>query len=366
MSYDAYKRNLSGFIAALPKTGVRFMYFQRRNLGVPIVNTALSAWDIGRVQCFIIPSDQPNYCYVYRKSIVKYMISLHPADPSVAESAASGSLAVPRALFVGYHSAQPELANHGDHVTFGFIRKQPDRIILKTHKTRYSEIAGFKFDRSTQGECNFRSPASDSAEAESRDRFVSILCDTENKRRSLKSSYKSDPLVPDIVYTLYRIVSGLPPVAPVVLALPDAQVHTGARGGAYRIGRNGRKKYQQRAGTAPDYKGIGFISPAFTRFLSETIFQPVASQRPDLVSVQVFFDELSELGRDTNRTILILYDFEEDERNVFYIQTETALAAVYAAEHPAEATAYETACLQQFLAAVAHPETGLAASVAPL
>ena len=353
------------------------MYFQGRNLKVPIVNTALSAWDIGRVQCFIMPADQPNYCYVYRKSIVKNMISLHPAEPSSAESAASAVSAesaasiVPRALFVGYHSAQPDLANHGDHVTFGFIRKKPDRIILKTHKTRYSEIADFKFDRSTQGECNFGAPATDSAEAESRDVFVRVLCDAENKRRSLKTSYKADALVPDIVYTLYRIVAGLPLPAQVTshatAASPaqTASVYTGARGGTYRIGRNGRKKYQQR-GAAPDYKGLTFISSEFIRFLSGTIFQPVASLRPDIVSVQVFFDELNELGRDTNRTILILYDFEEGERNVFYIQMETAFAAAYAAEHPAAATSYEKTCLQQFLAAVAHPATGLAASVAPL
>ncbi len=332
MSHAAYARNLSDFIAALPKSGVRFMYFQRRDLSAPIVNTALSSWEIGGAPCFVLPADEPEYCHVYRRSAVKRMFSLNRAAPAAFSSAGSSG-------------SSGSSADHGDHVTFGFILSLSRKIIIKTRKDSYDEIASLKFDRRSRGECRFRAPPSDSAEAESRERFGSILCDGPYGPLSLSDTYKRDALVPDIVYALYRVVAGSLPASP---------------------GRNGRKKYRQRAGAAPDYKGLGFISPAFTRFLSETIFQPVASQRPDLVSVQVFFDELSELGRDTNRTILILYDFEEDERNVFYIQTETALAAVYAAEHPAEATAYERACLQQFLAAVAHPATGLAASVAPL
>jgi len=335
-AYAACTRNLSDFIAALPKTGVRFMYFQRRNLFSPVVSTALSSWEIGGALCFVVPAAEPEHCSVYRRSAVERMFSLNRAAP--AESAAFSS--------AGSSGSSGSSADHGDHVTFGFILSLSRKIIIKTRKDSYDEIASLKFDRRSRGECRFRAPPSDSAEAESRERFGSILCDGPYGQLSLSDTYKRDALVPDIVYALYRVVAGsLPPPAS-----PQ---------------RNGRKKYQQR-GAAPDYKGIGFTSPAFTRFLSETIFQPVASQRPDLVSVQVFFDELSELGKDTNRTILILYDFEEDERNVFYIQTETAIAAVYAAEHPAEATAYETACLQQFLAAVAHPTTGLAASVAPL
>ena len=327
---EAYKRNLAEFTASLPATGVRFMCFQWPNFAEPAANAVLGSWDIGGVPCLVAPGDQEGYCSVYRETTLTRMIFSAPA--------------VAQLPFAGYRDAMHALATHGDRVTFGFIRALGDRIVIKTSKSHYSEIADFKFDRVNQGECNFRAPASDSAEAESRERFAGAVRDKFSEL-SLGETYRRDALVPDMVYALYRVVAG-----------------------TYRIGRNGRKKYQQQRqrGAAPDYKGSGFISPEFIRFLSGTIFQPIASLRPDIVSVQVFFDELNELGRDTNRTILILYDFEEGERNVFYIHTLTAFAAAYAAEHPAAATAYEKTCLQQFLAAVAHPATGLAASVAPL
>lgn len=313
MSCDARARNLSDFIAALPRTGVRFMHFRATDLTAPTVSAAFAAWDIGDAPCFVVPSDPPEHCHVYRESALARMLS-----PPVRR----------------YDSAAHALASHGEHMAFGFVRDRADRIFLKIHKASYEEIADHRFDRRNEGECRFASP--NAPEATSLDRFAGLLCDTPRGRCSLKAAFATDALVPEIVYALYRCIA-----------------------------RNGRKKYDQR-GAAPDYKGITFISPAFVRFLSGTIFQPVASLRADLVAVQVFFDELSELARDGNRTLLILYDFEEGERSAFYVRMETAFAAAYAAENPGAATAYETTCLQQFLAAVAHPTTGLAASVAPL
>lgn len=319
LSYEACKQNLRAFVASLPKTGVRFMYFQGRNLAAPVVNTALGAWTIRGTPCFVAPADQPNYCYVYRRSTVKYMISLRaPGAPDASRA---------------------ELADHGDHVSFGVIQARPDRVVIKTHKARYDEMDAHRSDRRTLGECNFRAPPPATAAA-SRERFEALVRDRDDARCTLSVAYGSDALVREIVYELYRAAAGL---------LPDAapSAHAPLAG-------------------VPEHRGATFGSPEFARFLSATLLQPVAALRPDLVSVQVFFDELSELAPGPPGALLILYDFEEGERAAFCARAAAALAAAYVAEHPAEATAYEATCLQQFLAAVAHPTTGLAASVAPL
>jgi hypothetical protein len=79
------------------------------------------------------------------------------------------------------------------------------------------------------------------------------------------------------------------------------------------------------------YKGATFMSDAFSTFLSNKIFKPISSARPDLKSVGVVFDEHNEVSDNGSSKIVFNFEFDT-ERRVFAVDSEVALVACYANE----------------------------------
>jgi hypothetical protein len=87
-----------------------------------------------------------------------------------------------------------------------------------------------------------------------------------------------------------------------------------------------QKKVVLRGG---NYNGVTFFSETFIAFLGNYILKPMKEIRGDLETIQIVYDELGLLSED-NAHMLIIYDFSEYRRNVFYIKVQEALVACYA------------------------------------
>lgn len=344
LGYADLCASLSDFIQSRPLSGIRFLYFSPADLSKPLVNANLGKWKVKNTWCYIAPGTA-NYCYIYRESHLKYMVNLHAAPTGRPKSRL-------RAIPASFSTASGVEANHGDHLTFGLTRGIRGETYIDTHWTIYTEYPDrlFTFDRDSTIGCRVVNVPYHSGIRQ--ETFGELQC--YRKPTKMKDEYMYDPFAVNIIYNIYKVIhrprsqtSPSPPSSP---------------GGAIRLPR--RRRRGRRIGGAVSYKGITFISDAFTTFLSEKLFRPVYSLRPNLTSVQVLFDELSELGEGMNDRIVVLYDFEDNARHRFDIDMATALAAAYAAEHPETATAEERAALGRVVGRVERPVTGLLATIA--
>jgi len=306
MDYARCAEHLAAFAESLPETGVRFVRFA---VGAAPERGALRKWTVNGTRCYLGPDEARDSWCVYRESAVRRALARRVS----------------------------EWGDCGNHVAFGIARGPGGAIVVQTHKAVYAEIppepgTGLTFSRDGSAACNFLFGETDS------ESFGKTKC--YGKSALMEAEYSGDPFSIDIVQGLYRALGGGDEAAAVVGG--DAP----------------------RCADPVAYKGVTFVSDAFVRFLSEKLFVPMRRLRDDLASAQVLFDEYNELGEGANRHVVVMYDFADDWRSLFYVHTAAALAAAYAAENPTVANAYERRCLQGFDRAVAHPVTGIAAAAA--
>jgi len=75
--------------------------------------------------------------------VIKYLVNLKPTkDISIYDA---DILNVGNPLYT---------VNHVDHIDFNIIKLRSNKVVVKTHKTIYTDLGGFKFDRTTPM-CNF-------------------------------------------------------------------------------------------------------------------------------------------------------------------------------------------------------------------
>jgi hypothetical protein len=245
----------------------------------PMVRDDMHRFVVDGTTYYIVEGMSSNYCYVYKESHVKYIVLNH----TVRRDDEKGD------------------TNVGDHLTFGIVRTADDKQLFKTHRTVYSELQNYEFDR-TPYPCNFvisHLPTTISKFA------TTVRCTSlaDAKGTAIDKVYARD----DIALVRY--------LCEVVLTGKITRM----RGGRRRVG-----------GASVDYKGVTFLSDTFIDFLSLKMFQPLRSVRPDLDTATIFFDETACLGRDANRYIVIAYDFVDPLRTLFYIDAVLALTACYA------------------------------------
>jgi hypothetical protein len=339
------------------------MYFDSRNFEEPHVIDTVREWVVvnrtasdgpaavvagAAVPCFVVPGD-PGYCYVYRRSNLKYILTLYSGKPRLAR-------------YVGPPLKSPELdrqtINHGDHVTFGFI-KNTENLRVRTHKTIYSEQSEppGSFLASRSSECNFDIPPTGFASGSAADPVCYNNVGVKTGQ-VLTQVYSYDPLVVDMIRSLGKVITGVPlepPEAPVPPPEPVGPVTVGTRGGRYRVTSSGGRRYirrRQTGGATVSYKDITFFNEKFAKFLADRIIRHVRAARPDLEAVRVFFDEGNYFGPGSNKYIVLAYDFSAERCNLFYVNAEKAMAACYAEKIPEpERTPYERSCLRDFLSA---------------
>lgn len=270
-THASYVSRLRRFIHSLPETMIRFMYFEK-DMDRPVIKDTFKEWR--DQEAYILSGKSDNYCYVYQPR-------------GVAE------------LMVG-----DARVYCGDHVTFGLVPGRDDVVYARTHWTTYepSEFEVNKYYR-TRAECNFtfdRAALAVPATAF----LASTRC--ENIRSAVvgMSTMYADRLPESAVIHALCVVAGAPA--------------TGGR----------RRRRKQRGGAVAQYKGITFMTAAFEAFIVSRLVRRLRLAKPDLEAATLLFDE------ERNDNIIMFYDFEFGERNIFFINSVMALTACYASTAP--------------------------------
>lgn len=138
-----YVSNAIAWVSKLPLTNVKFMYFNANDLRSPKVITPLKQFQTQKNKKFYITNGEAmNFLYIYMESVIKYLVNLKPTgkatiyDANILDSGPSYDV------------------NLGNHVDIGIIRMRDGNTLLKTHKTFYTDIGNYVFDR-TAPFCNF-------------------------------------------------------------------------------------------------------------------------------------------------------------------------------------------------------------------
>lgn len=321
--YSMYHGNLMNWYNnVLTHTKIKFLFFNALNLNQPMIRDELRY--CSSQKSYVAESCQKNGFYVYRESVIKYLVTnVQRVSPSAAVSTAT----------ITGHSSQSDV-NHGDHLTFILLRKRSpkDSVVVKAHKTTYEDLSGsFVFSRYND-ECNF------TFDKVSCFPIQSIQCE------SSKGLLKGITLAQEIqekedqkmIEKLLNVMSGTDITSGGAKGKRNNEkvryknryyvLRKGVRRGQYIQMKGGNKVYLQSGGS---YKDITFMSDTFLSFLSNTLFTKVRDLRADLYSITIIYDELNECKVGGHEHIVILYDFEHD-RNIFYLDTALVLKACYA------------------------------------
>ena len=140
--YEQAIRNVTKYLNKIQLTKINFMYFNASDLTQPKMSDRFKKIVIDNISYYISHGVQHNYWYIYRESTIKYLVNITLTSGIVYDIDIVDS---------GHNYN----VNHGDHLDIGIIRvKTGNKIIVKTHKTIYTDLGGFVFDRSAP-ECNF-------------------------------------------------------------------------------------------------------------------------------------------------------------------------------------------------------------------
>lgn len=354
MDYESCLKRLQYFVNGLSETHVKILYFLKSDLKHPKLKTRFRKWVVDGSNCFVMPGKDPNFVYVYSHTEAKKLVTVVP-------DLNSGSFTSQPAPI--QHVYNVKVTNHedgdtlvGDHVDFSIsgVRKT-GKVVVRSHLTYYDDLEKEEVKRNDLP-CNFYL---DTVVLKNITTFGSINCIGKNDvpLGTVPKRVYQDKTYLNVVFELCQIVAGLQSGGRAMVTYKENRyvINTGKRGGSY-IDVGNRKVYLKRplqggANNTIEYKGVTFMSDAFVSFISEYIISKVGRLRHDLECAHVFFDEANEIVHNGNHHIVIVYDFEEDKRSVFYVNTITALTACYADNRlnsKQEITPHERRCVEAF------------------
>jgi len=341
-TYQTCHANLTTFVNSLPKTNVKFLFYLAKDLGSPKMRTCLSYWDIDKKPFYLTFGQDNNFVYVYKESSIKLLVQIinKPAPaPSNVSSFTSKPSHINNIVNVKIVDSSSGDVTLGNHVDFNITAQRNGDVLIKSHATLYRDIDLATATR-IEDQCNFILRNQDFDDLT---RFGNIACESrysEPTGATIQTIY-TDPDDKNIMFRLCRIIKGI-----VSYGGSFSKKYTKYNGKRYlqRLGKKGgiyieptntrrvyiKKQKTMRGGAVIDYRGVTFFSDTFITFLSTRILIPVGELRQDLLSVQVLYDEYNELDENGNVHIIVIYDFEADKRNLFYINAITLLTACYA------------------------------------
>lgn len=250
-------------------------------------------------------NDNASFFYLYQETHLKYLVTALSRTPE---------------------------PSHGDHLDFGVIADR-EGVIIRTHNTTYEATYNFEFNRSAP-ECNFIF-TEDMVSGVAADDFSKKTMCFESKLPTHYLDYKvPDRVQRDGIYNLCKaMIHGKR--ALIGMQGGNGLVRLAGRrknGGRYVVV-SGRRRYLRKCPQRAGAGGMTFMNDTFAAFLSRTLFArlPVT---PD--EITVIFDEYSQLdarGRG-NHHIVILYDWDDGPRRIFYLDAAKALTACFVDENP--------------------------------
>ena len=257
ITYTQCIQNLTSFINKINFKKINFLYFNANDLSKPKMKDTFKLLPdkFNNEEFYIINGFHKNYWYIYKESVIKYLVNIITSGPIYDVSI----------LNVGNQYD----VNHGDHLDFGLINLRSNDIVIKTHKTIYIDLGGFTFDRNTP-ECNFLLKNINITNFEKTEciKIDNTVCGI------IKNTYDSIEI--KVIYYLIEVAKGIK-----VFTLP----------------KGGRRKKQ---------KGGSIFDDDFNKLLQDFIIKPISKDRDNINEIKVLDDELNQ---DSN--IIIFIDFIE-------------------------------------------------------
>lgn len=302
----------------LRKTQIHFLYFTcTDDTLIPKVKSEFAAFDHDRHPYYITQGEQRGWYHIYQESVLRYLVNVH--GNSIASFVTAEDEQRPSSLE----------ANQGDHLTIG-VKRLRTGIALKTHITMYTEETPFKFDRSST-ECDMDLFIANNP-VEITDATV-CFSKTRTKDITLIEQYGKVPYGIKLVKLISKVFQGnhsLQGGSCIRMKDKKHKLHTGSRGGMY-IMRGGRKSYlrNKQKGGSISYNTITFGDELIS-FIMDFVVSPLYRVHSNLSEVTILYDENNTLGTRSNENIVLLYDFKDKSRSIFYINAYKAMMALYA------------------------------------
>ena len=299
-----YKTRLTNFIKDLDSTYIQIIYFvpdETEDKLKVVSKNVLNRWNRKDGVCYVSPGNTPGWCYVYLREYLGSVVT-------IGEKA-------------GYV---------GNHLTFG-LRASQERIVMRLHDTSYSvnDTPPNEYDRSVE-ECNIYLEG----EAE---KVIPLdrVCVHKYQFTLEKvfASVRKRAVIQDIsrvYYGTYSYHGG------------TSLVHTGKKGGHYIL-EGGRKRYLGRGGTI-------LLEEGFIDFMRQYVLEPVMAVRKDLIGVKVLYDERNELGRNSSKYIVVMYELVDIGMHLYLVDSRKAFCAYRATL--GEQSIENKRCLEEFLGMV--------------
>lgn len=191
MSHADFINNLTYYLNKITLSNIKFLYFHANDLTSPKLREIFRRFEVNNKPYYILQGFQHNYWYIYTESTIKYLVDVVSSGPVFSEVniLKSGTL---------YN------VNHGDHIDFGIIKLKTNDVVVKTHKTIYTDIGDFTFDRSAQ-ECNFLLRNTDLTNVST---FVKTKCVKPDNTicGSISDTYNDDDM--SVIYHLLQVMTG--------------------------------------------------------------------------------------------------------------------------------------------------------------
>jgi len=339
VSYELCKEKLKKLVTRLPSTEIKFLFYSASDLSKPKLRTQFHRWDIDKNTFYIIHGNEDAFVYVYKESDLKVLVKTIDIQPGSFKTG-------PAPLRNAFKSfTDVEIIDHkqgdvniGNHIDFGIHRQRNGNVLIKSHSTSYSDIENARVTRN-EDHCNFVIRNQNFYDA---NEFNRIACESklgEPTGATVESIYTEQHekyvlfhLCDAIIFdksggaNLYHRYKGR-----------SYKVRHGKKGGMFIILSNKHNVYIQKqkmigGAFSPTYKGISFMTDTFIQFISDKFLSRIGNLRSDLLSVKVIFDETNVIYANGNKNIVIIYNFEHDISNIFYLDTIILLTACYSNE----------------------------------
>jgi len=307
MDYPSHKRNLSTFVASLPRTRIKFIYSNKKEVQV---ETEFHLYKLNGRVYYIINSEKQGGVYVFKESKLTYLLGVFSTtrrDPIILSDIKFQDSILKKNIKEGKRYD----VNHGDHMTFTLAGiRSPPSTVVKAHFTYYNYfIDEFTFPRYTE-ECNFTLPSS------LKD-FNKIHCENNNgtiiRQKTIENEFQSihkRAIVKDLCIQIQKSDH-----VPLIM-----------RGG-----------YRQ------NYKSVHFMAEQFYDFVFETLLDKLYPY----YDFTMFYDESNKISSDH---IVLLASDNEDSISVLYIDPGRCFKACFAHHNREIATKRELVYLEKWQA----------------
>lgn len=317
--YTKYVSNLTSFVQKLPSSQIMFIFFQAHKLDEPIVVTLFGFYN----DWYIVPGQDPNYCYAYEPSEIKYIVSNFQVRPSNGPIVMY-NVNIKRA-HKDQHSSQ-DIANIGNHVDFS-IQKSKTDVFFSVHYTSYNDEGNdtlHLFTRNVAQQCNFLVN-----ETKIGLKNFAIQTDCVDRKnvpinKLANVFYEKDEA--KLVHNLCKISVGQRPSNNPVLIY----------GGADR-------------GRVSTYKGLLIYGPEFIKFMAETFISPLVDKLGNAESIYQYYDKNSMLATNASKSMQYVIELSENRVVVFAISTHRALKSCWTFNNKSIASEKEKKCLKQWM-----------------